>query len=252
MESELRYISCISIIVGPPDIRRIRDIRIGTSHRLLVFIGSIVGYLIILQSLFFIIFATGQLVPFIIGNAIPVRIDRDHHYPGFATTSQRGIGTRIVIGIKCVTQYFEIVFSRPIDNRMVETDDNISAVASQRDHRTGVVCQTIFDFLPHRFFGISLGISRKLIDKLSRCRAIFINLSYVRAISYLFFANDNTHKMGYGISRIINLESQPICSRFTCYKRIIACRRHNRIGDRYRIGLVRKSPFVSFSGKSRV
>ena len=53
MESELRYISCISIIVGPPDIRRIRDIRIGTSHRLLVFIGSIVGYLIILQSLFF-------------------------------------------------------------------------------------------------------------------------------------------------------------------------------------------------------
>ena len=93
MESELRYISCISIIVGPPDIRRIRDIRIGTSHRLLVFIGSIVGYLIILQSLF-IIFATGQLVPFIIGNAIPVRIDRDHHYPGFATTPPNGASGR--------------------------------------------------------------------------------------------------------------------------------------------------------------
>ena len=78
----------VHIVAGPADIGVVDDalvVWVGCFH--LVLIGFVIGDGVVVLSFWRIVFATSQLIPWVVGQSVAVGIVTHHHYARFATST---------------------------------------------------------------------------------------------------------------------------------------------------------------------
>ncbi len=136
-----------------------------------------------MHSCFRSILASGKLIPFIIRQAVTVHVKRYHHYSRLTRTSLFILHTCI---IERIAENHKIIFPIHINHRVVKTKRYITTECTKRHHLFIRPRQCLFCLTAHILSRIPFVIPRHLIDKLTRSRTIFIDMSKIWTIGHLF------------------------------------------------------------------
>ena len=144
VEYVFRKVACRAFAVGPADVIEIVDAVVVIGCYFPVGIRPVVSQRVVVSCLGRTVFASFQFIPFVIGNAVAVRVVAYHHYTGFRRTT---FFIRIRQFVEAVPPYAEIRLTGHVDNRVVESESHITAVASERDHYVVGTRYRLFGFL---------------------------------------------------------------------------------------------------------
>ena len=170
------------------------------------------------------IFTSRQFIPLVIRDSVAIAVIAYHHNPWFRRTTFAVIVCQF---IETVAVNHEIHLPRGIDDRMVETEYDISAKTSKRDHDiigAGDGFLHLFQYVGIVLTGFIL---RHDIYELPRSRIVFIYFGYVRAVINLFVKHSHPELEMIRGFLIHNIEDKVICSLLLSQEYVVAlCRQH--------------------------
>ncbi len=170
-----------------------------------------------------VVFATRQLVPLVVRNAVAIPVERDHDDARLGASARiRVVGIRRFGSIKRIAQYLEVVFARHVHHAVVEAESDVTAESPQRDHPVVRARNGFFRLFEHVGIGVSRLVFGHHVHELPRRRTIFVHLGDIAAVSHFFLPHDDMHVVHVRIRLVFYSQAKVVFARHRLAKDEVA------------------------------
>ena len=171
-----------------------------------------------------VVFASGKLIPFVVGQSVAVGVIAHHHDSRFGRAS-----LAVWVGelVEAVAPDAEVCLSGHVDHRVVEPERHIAAISAERYHDVVGTRYRLFGLLQDVGVAVALLISGHLVDELPRGRTIFVDARDVWTVFHFLVHHGDRELVGIWRVGIDDVEPDMVFPLFGLHEYVVALLRHD-------------------------